>query len=505
MANVLNPAQQNLLAAAAGNPVLLELLESMLNTVQATQQVTNTTGKNVPAQVQAAVSFLQGNYIVEITNPGAAAPLSQIQRAQQTRNANQATTLQPVTPILHQIRCATSPAFAVNDNVQTFGGDTGSSQTYWTLGSLGAGNFYFQVRSSYDGVNWNQWKNANGGQSVTSFPSEVTLEQQTNSEWGLFTLPGNQLVAVGEGFVADQGTFTLPENLFSSAMVAIAGPNGFIDAGLHMNDIPNCDVTIDTPANTSGTVGIPDYPIRVIMKYGDASTPQNLWTGSANIFAIAYDPSGTNVTQYPAPAGTPGFWVVFKLPGGAQLAIGRGQAAHGTGIWVPAALQSWITGGGNMISVCSPHGNESGSNDAHGILKCQLSGLTAEMQYEDGAGNIWAGSANWLAIAVTPGFPVTATTGGQFFVIDLAHGQSIAFGGGQVAAGSAFALPAGFSSDKMLAIATPGGFTDTGHPAHGVSQCDIIGATPVLAYRDGSGNSWTGPSNWLAFCWKSAA
>lgn len=506
MANVLSPAQQNLLAAAAGNPALLELLESVLNTVQATQQVTNTAGKNVPPQAQANVSFLTGNYVVQITNPGASSPLSTIQSAQQTQGATQATTLQPVTPILHQIRCATSPAFGVNDNVQVFGGDTGSTQTYWTLTGLGLGNFYFQVRSSYDGVNFNQWKNANGGQSITSFPEEVTLEQQTNSEWGVFTLPGNQLIAVGEGFVGDQGTFTLPENLFSSAMLAIAGPNGFTDVGRHMDDLPQCDVTINVPADTSGTVGIPNYPIVVRIRYGDDAFPQNTWPGSANTFAFAYDPAGKNVTQYPAPAGISALWVAFTLPGGGKLLIGQGQTADSQEIWVPAALQALIGEGSDMLSICSPQGNEQSGVGAHGILTCQLNGLTAAMKYGDtdgGGGNVWSGSLNWMAVAASPGIQLVPVSNGRFIIVNLADGHAFSFGAGQCPEGAAFTLPAGFTQANMLGIPTPGGFSGSGdNVAHGVAQCDLVGLLPIVVYRDGSGNSWSGPSNWMVFAWK---
>ncbi|HEY1808845.1 MAG TPA: Ig-like domain-containing protein [Acidobacteriaceae bacterium] len=500
MANVLTLAQQNALAAAAGNPQLLELLESLVNTVGATQQATNTTGKNVPPQAQAVVSYLKGNYIVQITNPGASSPLSAIQSAQATQNANQATTLQPVTAILHQIRYATSPSFGVNDNVQVLGGTTGSTQTYWTLTNLGSGNFYFQIRSSYDGINFNQWSNANGGQSITSFPEQVTTEQQTNSDWAVFTLPGDQLVAVGEGYVPDQGTFTLPENLYSSAMIAIAGPNGYQDVGRHVADIANSDVTIQVPPDTSGTLGIPDYPILVALKYGDQSFPQITWPGNANIFAMAYDPAGSNVTQYPSADGL-SFWAVFTLPGGAQLAFGQGITPNAGTIEIPAAL-NWITFA-KMLSVCSPRGNES-NNSAHGVYECQLaasgSDIIAQCQYSDGT-NMWPGHANWFAIATN--LPLqTLTDGSKWLVVNLIGGNQIAFGAGQTPNAGQFELPSGFNSSQSVGIACPGGFTDTGNDMHGVAQCFIDeGAVVGLTYSDGSGNVWSGPANWMVFAW----
>lgn len=500
MGNVLSPNRQQILAAAAGNPALLELLESVLNTVGVQQQVTNTTGKNVPPQAKADVSFLNSNYVVQITNPGASSPLSQLQAAQQTQQANQASTVQPVTPILHQIRCATSPRFGVNDNVQTFGGDTGSTQTYWTLSGLGTGNFYFQIRSSYNGTDWNQWKNANGGQSVTSSPSEVTVEQQTNSTWAVFTLPGGQLIAIGDGFVADQGTFTLPENLFSSAMLAIAGPNGILGSVGAASDISDSNIKVVVPSDTSGTVGIPNYPTIVNLKYGGRTTgpPQAKWGGLANLFVIAYDPAGKNITRY---VGGTGEWIVITMPGGVQLAFGQGYDADGATIYIPTELASWV-GGANMRSICSIEGSPS-SHGAVGVSQNALAGTTINAKWHDDAGNTWTGNATWMAVAWQSGAETFTDATGEWVIFTLANGKKIAWGAGVVAAGSPFTLPAGFSTGKMMAFPTPASSDDSGasNVMAGVQQCDVIGNIPTLNYVDGQAHTWSGNVNWWAFAW----
>jgi hypothetical protein len=492
--------QQKLQQAAAGNPVLLELLQSLANTVTLTQQATNTTHRTVPPQAKADVSYLKGNYIVQIQNPGATSALSQLQAAQASQGNTQASSVQAVTSVLHQIRVATTPGFSVSGNVKVFGGDTGSTQTYWTLTNLGSGNFYFQVRSSYDGVSWNQWKNANGGQSITRSPAQVTLESANNADWAVFALPGQQIVAVGQGFVGDQGTFGLPLNLYSSALAAIAGPNGYTDAAHHVSDLVNCDVSINAPSNTSGAIGIPDFPTLVSMKYGDHGTPQNLWQGSANIFAVAFDPAGTNVTRYPSGDGLSG-WAVFNVPGGGKIAIGSGRGNDGDTIFLPSATP-WITSS-NLLSIVSPHGDFN-TGLAHGIWQSALVGTTIRVRYADndaGTGQ-WTGHGNWFAVAWTPGLNVATPTNGKWLILTLADGKQIAFGAGLVPQGQTFALPAGFTVQNLLAIPMPASFTGSLNAINGVAQCELIGTFPYLNYTDASGgHSWSGDCSFFAFAW----
>jgi hypothetical protein len=72
---------QKITDAAGGNENLCEILQALATTVNVTQTVTNTTGKNVPQQVTAQVSYLKGNYIIEIQNPGSVSATSSLQAA----------------------------------------------------------------------------------------------------------------------------------------------------------------------------------------------------------------------------------------------------------------------------------------------------------------------------------------------------------------------------------------------------------------------------------------
>jgi hypothetical protein len=479
--------------AAAGNKALRDMLTALAATTNQQQQVTSTSGKNVPQQVKATVSYLKGNYIVEIQNPGAVAPASALQAAQASAGATTGTNTQSITAIYHQIRCATSPQFNISSQVQTFGGDTGSTQTYWTLTNLPSGRFYFQVRSSFDGVNWNLWRNANGGQTITTQPDGVTVEATNNAVFGLFELPGHQLVAFGAGLASNGGSFGVPQELYTSAMQAIPGPDGYVPqpSNLAHGIVTN---TISLVGNTDAVSGPPDFPTLITQLYEDGEGHQ--WGGTASIFAFCYDPLGTNVTEETVGGCV---WVDFILPGGAHLTIGTGVTADGGNISLPDTMP-WVTAA-SLLTIVSPSSGFDPSHQAHGISEAAITGTTLRCAYMDGSGNRWGSSGNWFAVSISGGYPVTAVANGNFIVINLPSGTKVAIGAGRAASGTAFGLPAGFTLANMLSIATPASFNDSGHPMAGVFSCGITGTTGHLSYSDTENNYWDGNYNWMAFAW----
>jgi len=506
-------SQQKTIAASQGNQDLREVLDSLSQVSSQTQTVTSTTAvagttagqPNAsaarPKQATGTVSLLNGSYIVQLVNPGGKSAISQLQAAQSAQNATAKTSVQSVTPIYHQIRVSTSRAFNVNSNTQTFGGDTGQTQTYWTLTGLGTGTWYVQFRSTYDGVNWNSWKDANSGQS--SLVETVTVETQSNSVWALFSLPGGVLIGVGDGFAEDGATFGVPQGLYSSSMVALAGPNGFNALPPQVTDIASCAITVE--AANSGTSGIADYPPTVDMKYGDRNWPQSTYSGNANFIAIAFTPEAAGISgalkTYVSPDGLSA-WTVITLPGGSKFAIGQGSGANGETIFTPTDAP-WINAS-NMRSICSIHGGAGTGNGAHGVNQCGLNGLTIQATYADtgSASNVWPGSVNWIAIAWMPGRETVAVQGGEWVLINLGRNNQVAFGSGSIPAGSSFGLPTGYNSTQMLSIATPASFSGSGdNVLHAISNCDIADTTAQLIYVDGAGNSWGGNVNWFAFAW----
>ena len=509
-------SQQKIDSAAQGNAASLrEVLNSISQTTVEQQTVTGTTPTQtvagqpnpnapVPPQATGTVSLLEKSYILQIVNPGATSPISSIQAAAAGMAATATTNLQAVKSIYHQIRASTSPAFNVNSNTQTFGGDTGSPQTYWTLTGLGSGKWYFQFRSTYDGTNFNQWKNITSGATL----SEITIEAETNAVWAVFTLPGDETIGVGQGFGADGAEIGLPSsNLYTSAMFSLVTPNGFNTLPPQVTNIATSEIVLQEPTGPSATTGIQDYPALISMKYGDRNFPQSLYSGNANFLGIAFDPAGDNCTVYDSSDGISS-WVVITLPGGAKIAFGSGQAADGTDIYIPTETP-WITAA-NFVGIPTIQGGGGGGHGAHGIKFCYFtpSTFTVSAEYDDfsGGSDTWSGVANWIGVAWTPGLITASVTGGEFVIINLADGNKIAFGASNNSAslpsGSSFGLPAGFSSDQMCAIASPNSQSGSGsNVMHCVANCAISGTTATLIYVDGSGNSWSGSVNWFAFCW----
>lgn len=500
---------QKIVPAAAGNKALQELLKALADTVNQQQTVTGTAGRNAPPQAKATVTYQSGSYIVEIQNPGSQSYTSTLQSAQNTALKTAADTVQPVTALFHQIRCATSPRFSISDNVQTFGGDTGSTQTLWTLSQIASGQHYFQIRSSYNGTDWNLWRNANGGKAINTSDTGVTLVPAANCLWATISFPGSQVVGFGAGQGNDGDSFGLPESLLSGSMVAIAGQNGFIRQEDHVSHgVALNAVTLQVPIGATATLST-GYPTRINQKYEDGEG--NIWTGSASVFAFAFSPFGPNQTVYAVDGG---MWVVFTLPGGAQLAIGGGKLTvgnDGAPMPRPSAL-SWITLD-NLVGIVSPNTDNSPDHQARGYYK---NGFFApavggdppviQSSFRDNvgdSGNHWGDTANWFAVAYSNGYPTQMEGGGKFLVIQLDADTTIAIGGAQaVASGTEISLPSGFSEQNMLAIATPFDTTNDGDPTSGIRQCSFVGLVPFLIYEDSEGHQWSGNLNWMTFLWK---
>jgi len=494
---------QKIVAATKNNPDMRDVLSQIAQATEQQQAVTGTAPQAnsnpgnpnpsapVPAQATGSVSKLSTNYVVQLVNPGGTSPISQLQAAQAAGKATPLTPLEPVTPIYHQIRASTSPAFNINSNTQTFGGDRGQVQTYWTIPGLGSGTWFFQFRSSFDGLNWNKWKNANGGSAIGGLINQVTPETANETEWILFTMPGGLTMGIGAAVVHDQGAFDMASELYSSGMLAIAGPNGYDANGNGIYGVTMCDVDLvvpDTPA-----AGIPDYPVEIRMNYGSSVGGGYTSPGTANVFAIAFDPTNPNVKLYP---GTNANWAVIRLPGGARIAIGQGKNSDGETIWTPGL--SWMDASRSM-GVASLTDAVSGSVISG--IKAGLTGFALNAKYQMPDASFESTTANWLCIAWEAGAPVQTVGSAHFLTFPLQGGHEVVLGCGQTPHGTNITLPAGLSTAQRLTFATPATCDATSDHLRGVQECTVFGVLPQLLYSDNS-NFWNGQVGWLMALWK---
>lgn len=475
-------------AAGGSKTAMRETLYQIAKNIQLQGQVTSTQPKSTPGESVAQVSLLGTSYIVQLTLPGTSAPASVLQSVQAAKKQTAQSNTVAITAVYNQIQAATTPRFDAGSDLHQYGGNTGSTQVFWSIDDLGSGQFYFRTRQSFDGVNWNLWKLANGGKPVGGRGEAVTTETVTNGVAAIFALSGRETVAMIAGLCNNGDSFSLPVNLYTSAMMALAGPNGVRDTGHPAHGIEECDIQIEN-LPTNGLIGPADFPPIVTMLYEDGSG--NEWQGSANFFAFAFDPLGSNVTMVKTAGGT---WAIFTLAGGGMLAVSAGNAADGATIAVPPGFTF-----ANAQFAVSPQSGQDPANQAHGVFSCSISaGGVVAMTFQDGSGNNWPGVAQYLVFAYSPGLLIS----GGFLELNLPGGSQAAIGSGHAASGTRITLPAGYDWTKALVFASPRTFNDTGHPMHGIANCSADRGFLQLAYIDGSGNTWDGDVNWLVFCWQ---
>lgn len=493
---------QKIIAGTRGNPALRDALTQMMEVSQQQQAVTGTAPQSgatpgnpnpsasVPGQASGTVSKLGTSYVVELINPGGSSAISQLQAAQAAGKATNFTPLQLVTPIYHQIRASTSPAFNVNSNTRTFGGDSGQVQTHWTITELGTGTWYFQFRSSFDGVNWNKWRNANGGTALGGIINQVSTETAGNTEWILFSLSGGLLMGIGAAVLHDQSTFDMASELYSSGMLAIAGPNGFDANGNGVYGITKCDVDLVVPDPIPA--GVPDYPVEIRMDYG-SSVGGYESPGTANVFAIAFDPTNPNVKLYP---GVDANWAVMRLPGGARIAIGQGKNNDGETVWTPGL--AWMDGSRSMgIATLT----DAVSGSVISGFQAGLSGFVLNAKNVLPSGSLQSTVGNWICIAWENGAPVQNVGGNHFLTIGLQGGHEVVIGCGKTHHGTNITLPAGLSTAERFSIGVPASTDATTNHLRGVQECAVFGVLPQLLYSDNT-NFWNGDVAWLMALWK---
>lgn len=103
-----------------------------------------------PSPVRFSVTAANGVFTVLVVNPQDIQPASMaLARAKITKGSNPS-----LSPVMHNLQSGTDTNFNSSSNLTDYGI---SSQTSWNISSPGA-SFYWRIRSSFDGQNWNAWQ-----------------------------------------------------------------------------------------------------------------------------------------------------------------------------------------------------------------------------------------------------------------------------------------------------------------------------------------------------------
>ena len=208
--------------------------------------------------------------------------------------------------------------------------------------------------------------------------------------------------------------------------------------------------------------------------------------------------------------------VVTSNINGGQFAgvtlLGKQLVGFGMGI-VPSG-QAIQTAQGvllrNSFGIAAPAGYVDTGYETIGLSACGINSLgQVTMNYRDGGGNRWLGSANYLTFGWVAGGAQNLTEqtlgdGGVWIVLTMPGGSRIAIGSGTIASGSAFLVPAGFTAANSMGVCSPLNTFVSGHPAYGVNQATVTAGTVVMNFADSIGNVWPSTANWFAIAWEPA-
>ena len=220
---------------------------------------------------------------------------------------------------------------------------------------------------------------------------------------------------------------------------------------------------------------------------------------------VMYDTSDPTQAGWPSvPGSAPGNstnFTTIPLASSGVFAFFTGAAPSGTLFQLPS------TGfpSGNALAWCGP-GGYSGAWTGH-IAAIELCDASASflltLLYEDNDHSTWHGQLNYACAAWLSSDTPTSDGTMTWIELTLLGGEKILFGRGVVADGATFALPAGYVSTQMFAVAYPhDGAPTGGHNAHWVGAFVDSALAVHLNYKDGDGNVWHGNAAVLVFAWK---
>jgi hypothetical protein len=259
------------------------------------------------------------------------------------------------------------------------------------------------------------------------------------------------------------------------------------------------DKTVYVPTvHASGSGG------EVALRPDENSGEIELFLGPYNE-AVMYDSSDPTEAGWPdVPGSDPGNstnFTAIPLASG-SFSFFTGTAPSGT----PFQLPSTGFPVANTLSWAGPAGYGQGAWSGHmaTIELCTVgSAFLLSLLYEDNDGSTWQGAVNYACATWLSSDAPTSSGGLSWIELTLAGGEKILFGQGVLADGATIALPTGYVTTQMFAVAFPhDGEPTGGHNAHWCGAYVDSSQTVHLNYKDGDGNVWHGNAAVLVFAWK---
>ena len=312
----------------------------------------------------------------------------------------------------------------------------------------------------------------------------------------------------------DQMPYVTPPNVKFRTSLFARDASGNLACAIQPGDVVTLDSTVDFQYTGAYEVldGLTVIPPTAQAKSGGGEIALTASENSGEIElslgpynpAIMYDTSDPTQAGWPdVPGSDPGNstnFTIIPLTAG-QFSFFTGVGSSGTAFQLPS------TGfpAGNVLAWAGPGGFLHTTNVMETIALCAVSsslGLT--LKYEDGSGNFWIGDVNFACLTWLSADVPSSSGGLSWVVLTLLGGEIVAFGQGVVAGDGSFTvtLPAGFSTDKMYAVAFPHDGEPTTNHAHWVGAYVDSSQVAHGNFKDGEGNVWHCNVAVLIFAWK---
>jgi hypothetical protein len=235
-----------------------------------------------------------------------------------------------------------------------------------------------QLTLTYDDTEGHTWGGSVGYGACAWLGAGAIAATVGVLDWAEFTLLGGEIVAFGQGILADGYIITdadLPAGFDVSKMFALAFIHQIPGDG-HGDVMHSAGANVDT-ANT----------VHVDMSDGSSHT----WHGNATVLLFCWQNNmGTITTETVSGAS----WIECVLSNGMKFGAGVSKAvANGSSFGIPSAAGAATT---LQVIAGSSYGLAiAGSNHAQGIGSCYVDADNiVHIEFQDGSGDQWYGTAD---------------------------------------------------------------------------------------------------------------